>query len=813
MIAFVRKHYTVIVTLLALIILCLEAVAVVLELSGGVLPQLPGSYHLVVILLLFGFVLIGGLWSYRLSQQTRLQALYAEENPSPVLRLATDGTILYKNTAAAIFLAGLPDHTVLVEAAAKASATGKETRREVTSANSVFTLSFVPVVLPGGTTSVNVYGMDVTAMNYVVEAFRENENHLRAIINHMPLLIYEMDPDGKITFSDGAGLQTLGLTQADILGKSAFDLFPDYPDALDVMRRSLGGELTRGVIELGPVTFFTAYNPIMDDDGKIRSIVGASLDISEQRRTELNLQETSLRLKTLIESLQFGVLVEDECHQIALVNQGFCDLFGLSLTPDAMTGMDCTQIMMNSARGALLNPDDAIATIERRIAESVPVSGDIMLLKDGRVFERDYVPIALPRLASQPSDGEPYTGHLWLYREITERRHAEIALAEARDEALAASRLKSQFLATMSHEIRTPMNGIIGMSELLMETELDGEQQEFAEIVRGEAMHLLGIINNILDYSKIEAGQLALEMDDFQPRLIMDTVTNHISTRISEKGLTLYASVAPDVPDLLHGDGERLRQVIMHLADNAVKFTNKGSVTLQMLMTATGEDWIELRICVYDTGIGLSPVARERLYDPFVQADGSVTRRYGGMGLGLVIVRRLVELMGGEIKVESEEGKGANFAFTAQFSPVRDDASSDTPSPMPELRGHILVAEDSHMNQEVTRKQLRRLGYRAHIVENGQQAVAALHAADQRYDLVLMDCHMPVMDGYEAAATIRATETASGAARIPVVAMTADDAPGTRQRCASAGMDDFISKPVMLDRLRSVLERWLAAGV
>jgi Amt family ammonium transporter len=394
-----------------------------------------------------------------------------------------------------------------------------------------------------------------------------------------------------------------------------------------------------------------------------------------------------------------------------------------------------------------------------------------------------------------------------------EIRNAE--LTEARDQALQAARAKSEFLATMSHEIRTPLNGILGMAELLRRTPLSYKQQRLAEMVHHSGSLLLQIINDILDFAKIEAGRLELERVPFDLRRVIEDIFELFTEQARAKGLELKQYVAADVPLLVNGDPTRLAQILMNLVSNAIKFTHQGEVAVDMMVAESCEQNVRLRCEVRDTGIGIPASAQEKIFESFAQADGSMTRKYGGTGLGLAIAKQLVQAMDGQIGVQNHEGEGTTFWFTAslsvaQRSQVTEQTVSRVKAIAPDsiLSGaDVLLAEDNLVSRDVAIGFLESAGCCVDAVTDGVQAVEACRR--KAYHLVFMDCQMPGLDGYTACGQIRELQDRLGR-RTPIVALTANGLKSDREHCLAVGMDDYLSKPYTQEQLIAIARRWVS---
>ena len=404
------------------------------------------------------------------------------------------------------------------------------------------------------------------------------------------------------------------------------------------------------------------------------------------------------------------------------------------------------------------------------------------------------------------------------------RQKAEEELITAKEAAIAASLAKSEFLANMSHEIRTPMNGVLGMLQLVQDTPLTEEQRDFITTARASAEALLHLLNDILDFSKIEAGRLDLDKAPFELRSLILTLVKGFSVITNDKQIELTTAIADDVPRVLVGDALRLRQILANLVGNAIKFTEQGGICVAVKTQAQRAEQVTLLFSVADTGVGVASDKLASIFDAFVQADTSVTRRFGGTGLGLTISARLVAMMGGRIWVESTLGQGSTFYFTAVFelasalpgdqtpppesgaSVTMPAANSDAGAATPHLR--ILLAEDNAVNQKLAVRLLTKQGYAVTVANNGREALDALAQAD--YDVVLMDVQMPEMDGLEAVRQIRQREHGQPH-HLPVIAMTAHAMQGDRERCLEAGMDDYVSKPIKVDELLRAINAVLSA--
>ncbi|MBK6686714.1 MAG: PAS domain S-box protein [Deltaproteobacteria bacterium] len=803
---------------------------------------------------------------------------------------------------------------------------------------------------------------------------------LRGVIDGASqVMILATDAAGQITLFNAGAERILGLRSADVVGHRRLESLFD-PETLDRRRSELARELMPRTSTIGAfqalvhhaaeerqelrqfsfqridgqlIPMATVISAIRDANGTISGYLAVGSDLSDHLRAEAALRESQERFELAVRGSSDGIWDWESRTGRIYFSPRMLELLGYDAAefPERFDSLE--QIFHPEERDSLMAsvrahltvgvPFDVVhrlhtkregwrwfrargAAVRDERGRAVRMAGsitDITAMKDAED--------ALLRYADDLE-----SSRAWIETQAQELLAQSEALTEAKASAEAATRAKSAFLANMSHEIRTPMNGVIGMTSLLMDSGLNSEQKEFAQIIKSSGEHLLSVINDILDFSKIEAGKIDLEQIELDLGEIVEGAISPLLLRAHEKDLELVAGLDADVPVNLVGDPARLRQVLINLVGNAIKFTAQGEVVLQVhQLSASSPDQVRLRFEVRDTGIGIPPERQAALFTVFTQVDASTTRKYGGTGLGLAISRQLVELMGGQIGVESEMGKGSVFWFEIQLGRAQNQAvvpklnglrvgvvdpsaavreqlrqcllrlecrarvvadlealaPPDGPLPfdvvllsdrVPGLDGlvergsgragegplyvamtsgrgesgvnvkiqhrlskpirrqrlfellslprrgplaspqvmisparvgsaaeqrRILVVEDNPVNQRIARHLLSRLGHQVEAVENGVEALQALRQG--AYDLVLMDCQMPLMDGYEATRRLRAGDTGALDPRVPVVAMTANALDSDRAACLAAGMDDFISKPVELSALASVLERWL----
>jgi PAS domain S-box-containing protein len=655
---------------------------------------------------------------------------------------------------------------------------------------------------------------DITERKRAEEALIESEHRFRIMADSCPVGIWVTGALGETRFINRTYREFCGVTSEQLEGDEWKSWLhqEDAPEFVAALERAVKEHMPfkaegRSRRADGEWRWVESYAiPRFSPNGEFLGLVGTSKDITERKQAVQALESSEEKFRQLAENIREVFWIK---------NAGSDEFLYVSPAYEQVWGRTLASISENPAsRLEAIHPDD----LEQcRLLFARQMRGEAVEL-EYRIRTPDEQEKWIRDRAFPVRDKD---GHLirlvGVVEEITERKRYEQELIRAQEGAEAANRAKSRFLANMSHEIRTPMNGVIGMNQLLLSTDLTPEQRRYVEVVQTSGRTLLSLIDDILDLSKIEAGKISLEKQVLDVRQVLADVISLLQDRVTAKGIQVLSCVSPDVPQLVMGDAHRLRQILTNLAANAVKFTDHGEVTFNVELISEGNGIAALRFAVTDTGIGIRPDQLTTLFLPFVQADTSTTRKYGGTGLGLTISKQLVEMMGGKIGVNSREGQGSTFWFTAVFEAAlpgeqtshelreRGVDESDEKTPF----GHgerILVAEDNRTNAFVVLAQLQKLGYKADVVMNGAKAVEAVERGG--YDLVLMDCEMPIMDGYEATRRIRK----SLQPEIPIVALTADAMPPARERCLSEGMNDYLAKPLELPRLSEVLARWMPAA-
>jgi PAS domain S-box-containing protein len=635
---------------------------------------------------------------------------------------------------------------------------------------------------------------------------RRRKDRLQDLIEGSRDVIFETDGRGCFTFVNRAIHALLGFRPEDVLGRHfTFVVHPDWLDVVGKHYRLQRESRTAStylefpcLTQDGAEVWVGQHARAVVRDGEVTAFHAIARDITDLREAESAKREAEKRFEAFMDNSPATALIKDSDGRFVFLNDTLARAIGKPR--EEVIGMHSSQ---------LLPPDlnQMVTSSEEIVLQHRQTIRVVETFRNQQGDERHWLMHKFP--IPGPADSI-FLGSFGV--DVTDRIALEIDLADARDAAIASARQKSEFLAMMSHEIRTPMNGVLGMLGVLLDSELTADQRDVTETAKFSADSLLTLLNDILDFSKIEAGKLAFEMHDFDVRPTIDGVVDLLADGARSKSLDLRCEIDPSVPMRLRGDAGRVRQVLLNLIGNAVKFTSQGGVRVRL----TRESDNCIRFTVSDTGIGIPPDAQKRLFVPFVQADSSTTRRFGGTGLGLAISRRLVEMMNGEIGVESVAGEGSTFWFTARFETAQEPVMTSTEISAPERaaeqrienrvrsrRGRILVAEDNAVNQKVALRLLEKLGYRADVVANGLEAIEALRRVP--YDLVLMDCHMPEMDGYAATRVIRARESR----RLPILALTASAMSEDRDRCLQAGMDDVLTKPVREAELEAALNRWM----
>ncbi|MGE4504280.1 MAG: PAS domain S-box protein [Desulfovibrionaceae bacterium] len=685
--------------------------------------------------------------------------------------------------------------------------------------------------LPGLGEAALAVARDQTARRAAENLTRERMGYLTDLFRRFPFGLFIKRAADDFVYEEWSPRmeELTGLPREAVVGRTDFDIFPAehaaYYRAMDRRAVETGEVVDVAVQEIpsdkGGIKAHVVKLPLRDPSGRISALLGITEDVTgrfeteerirlatrdlerrvEERTAELErahdrIMVAETHYRTLYEQAGEAILVFDGSGRLQEANPAASTIFGYS--EEEFRGLDPI---------GLLHPEESptVKQALETVREGRGVSVELRLRRKNNTW-------ADVEMRVKSMAGGRVLATLW---DISERKRMERELREAKEAAETASAAKSEFLANMSHEVRTPMGGIIGMTDLVLSTDLQPAQRERINAIRSASLSLLDIINDILDFSKIEAKKLELKSEPFDLRMRLDGLRDTFAIEARRKGLLLELNVADEVPATVRGDAGRLGQVLANLLSNAVKFTDEGRVVLEVRLRNQESSRVALEFAVSDTGVGISVAERDRLFEVFSQLDPTLTKRQQGTGLGLAISQRLVKMMeGAGIELESEPGRGSRFFFVIPLERVAELRRTATPGGAACSSGvagaRILLAEDNLLNQEFLTHFLREAGAEVDVAENGRLALEMLAA--KRYDLVLMDVQMPEMDGLAATQLLRGHDGSAFDPDIPVVALTAYAMKGDRERMLAAGMNEYLSKPVKMDELFALVGR-IMSGV
>jgi len=635
------------------------------------------------------------------------------------------------------------------------------------------------------------------------------ETLLRRYLDHSPALSFIKDEKGRYVYVSHSLLELFKVKAEVVFGKTDFEWLPkeladQFAESDSLVRTTKASmEVIESVPSASGVIRSIVYKFLFDDGAGREYIGGIAVDVSERLKAE----DLKGQLAAIVDASHDAIIGSSSDGTILTWNKSAERIFGYGANE-----------IIGKHFNVLVVPKNTVYVEE--ILRKVRHGEDISQ-REGKCLTKSGTEIDISVTASPILDeAREVIGISVVARDISQRVEMQRALKQttldlsiARDQALEASNLKSAFVANISHELRTPLSAILGMIELLSSTELSEEQENFVQTLKSSGQSLLTIVNDVLDLSKIEAGKLDLEYAPFNVIFLMQECASVMAVSAKNKGLLLTTRIDHSIPTFVIGDHERVRQTLINLIGNSIKFTETGEITLALSLQSQYKRSIALKFSVTDTGIGISEEQLGRLFKPFTQIDGSASRRYSGTGLGLSISKNLVEMMGGSISCQSTLGKGTQFFFTIPFKRCENEANPPGVSTLSKVsinqnlaNSLILLVEDNSVLQKLIQMQLSNVGVRAQAVSTGEEALEAIKVSD--FDLIFMDCQLPQMDGFAATKVIREIEASHGG-YTPIVALTAGAMDGDERRCLDAGMNDYLSKPASVRQLCDKMELWI----
>ncbi len=759
----------------------------------------------------------------RAEAEIRSLARYPEENPNPVMRVNEDGAVLYANSPARALLEEMDWHKELLLPKALLAKVrhvfraGRYYEYElICPSGRVWSFAFSPSASQG---YVNLYARDITERKQAENLLYKEKTLAQQYLDVAGVIILVLDSSAKVKLVNAKGCEILGYEEKDILGKNWFEHFLPVrvrEDIQGIFRRLMSGdvELFKYVEDIvlcrgGEERLIAWHNTVIrDEDGRIVGTLSSGEDITQRRRAETQLRQSEECYRSLVENVNLGISIIDRSYRLTLMNSVQAKMNGTSV--EQCIGQECFRIF--EKRDAVCpHCPGTIAMATGRPAE-VETQG---VRDDGSTIS--------VRVQAFPTFGKNggVTGFIEVVEDITGRKSAEAEMAKAKEAAEAANRAKSQFLANMSHEIRTPMTAILGFSDLLMASNLSRhEQQEYLQGIQRNGQALLELLSDILNISKIEAGKLAVEPGNCAIQQVLEDTLLIVKIQADQKGLTLDVKYDEPLPKTIITDPVRLRQILVNLVGNAIKFTEQGGVRILVRCQAMEACSARIQFVISDTGIGITPEKLDDVFQLFTQSDSSMTRRYGGAGLGLAISKRLANALGGDIEVTSQVGKGSTFTLTLAVELPKEELfpqsvarpavkiyQARVPVDVTPAQGQILLVEDVPDVRKVICAVLDRIGLKTDIAENGRVACDMATSSLTKgcpYDLILMDIQMPTMDGCETTRWLRQHNW-----QRPIVALTAYAMSSDREKCLEAGCDEYLAKPINIAALQKVLVRYL----